>query len=285
MPPAEPHRAAEPQQGDPPPIPADQLRADCARCAGLCCVAPAFAASADFAVTKPAGQPCANLRTDFRCRIHAGLRQRGFAGCAAFDCFGAGQRVTQVTFAGRDWRRDPDIASPMFAAFDVLRQLHELLWYLTEAMTLPRVGPLRDELRDARDRTTRLAAAAADRTAAVDVAGHREEVAPLLQRASELARRTRGRRAPDRARADLAGADLRGADLRGASLRGAVLLGADLRGADLRRADLLGADLRGADLSGANLEGAIFLTQPQLESARGDAATTLPPARTRPAHW
>jgi hypothetical protein len=231
-------------------------------------VAPAFAASADFAVTKPAGQPCVNLRVDFRCRIHAGLRDNGFAGCAAFDCFGAGQRVTQVTFAGRDWRREPDIAAPMFAAFDVLRQLHELLWYLTKAMALPRVGSLRGELRDARDRTARLAAAPADEIVAVDVASHRAEIAPLLRRASELARGTRGRRAPDRAGADLAGADLRAANLRGASLRGAVLLGADLRGADLRQADLLGADLRGADLRGADLEGAIFLTQAQLDSAR-----------------
>ncbi len=36
------------------------LRADCGRCAGLCCVAPAFTASADFAIDKPAGQPCPN---------------------------------------------------------------------------------------------------------------------------------------------------------------------------------------------------------------------------------
>jgi hypothetical protein len=31
------------------------LRADCERCFGLCCVAPAFAASADFAIDKDAG--------------------------------------------------------------------------------------------------------------------------------------------------------------------------------------------------------------------------------------
>ena len=38
-----------------------ELRADCSRCVGLCCVAPAFARSADFAVDKPAGTPCTNL--------------------------------------------------------------------------------------------------------------------------------------------------------------------------------------------------------------------------------
>ncbi|MGW3479266.1 pentapeptide repeat-containing protein, partial [Streptomyces althioticus] len=56
-------------------------------------------------------------------------------------------------------------------------------------------------------------------------------------------------------------------------------------GADLRDADLIGADLRGADLAGADLTGALFLTQAQLNAARGDAATTLPPSLERPAHW
>jgi hypothetical protein len=58
-------------------------------------VAPAFSASADFAIDKKAGQPCPNLQADFRCGVHSQLRQRGFTGCAVFDCFGAGQYVSQ----------------------------------------------------------------------------------------------------------------------------------------------------------------------------------------------
>ena len=41
--------------------PRSDLRADCERCVGLCCVAPAFSASADFAIDKAAGRPCPNL--------------------------------------------------------------------------------------------------------------------------------------------------------------------------------------------------------------------------------
>jgi hypothetical protein len=67
-------------------------------------VAPAFTASTDFAIDKPAGRPCPQLRSDLRCDIHADLRGQGFAGCAVFDCFGAGQQVVEVTFAGRHWR-------------------------------------------------------------------------------------------------------------------------------------------------------------------------------------
>ncbi len=64
-----------------------------------------------------------------------------------------------------------------------------------------------------------------------------------------------------------------------------MLIGADLRRADLRLADLAGADLRGANLAGADLRTSLFLTQSQLESARGDPATLLSPALARPIHW
>jgi uncharacterized protein YjbI with pentapeptide repeats len=258
------------------PVQADQLRADCASCAGLCCVALPFTASADFAVDKAAGTPCGHLGADFRCGIHAQLRERGFAGCAAFDCFGAGQKVTRLTFGGVDWRRDRSAARAMFDAFAVMRALHEMLWYLTEALALPAAAPLAAPLREALGRVDRLSRGDAAALGAVDVAAHRRTVGALLGQASARARAAvRGPRR-DRAGAELAGAALAGADLRGDNLRGACLIAADLRGADLRRADLLGADLRDADLRGADLTGALFLTRPQLAAARTDTRTRRP---------
>lgn len=84
---------------------------------------------------------------------------------------------------------------------------------------------------------------------------------------------------------DFIGANLRGVDLRGTNLRGALLIAADLRGSDMRVTDLIGADLRDADLSGANLIGSIFLTQAQINSAKGDISTNLPPSLSIPKHW
>lgn len=261
------------------------LRADCARCFALCCVAPAFFASADFAIDKPAGTACPNLQPDFRCSIHANLRRRGFAGCTGYDCFGAGQQVSQVTFGGRDWRAAPETAEAMFAVLPVMRQLHELLWYLTEALRLPPARSLRGELRGALARTEQLTGQDPDALLKLDVAAHRAGVNTLLLRTSRLVRAGLRHPRKDRAGADLAGANLRGADLRGADLRGACLIGADLRGADLRTADLIGVDLRGADLRGADLTGSIFLTQSQLNATDGDSATRVPAALSRPAHW
>jgi hypothetical protein len=264
-----------------------ELRADCERCFGLCCVAPAFVASADFAIDKAPGRPCPNLGSDFRCGIHDRLRPSGFTGCAVYDCFGAGQRVARA-FAGRDWRARPETAPAMFGMFTALRHLHELLWYLAEAARLPAAAPIRAELAGAYAETESLASGEPDAVRAVDVAAQRDRVNPLLVRASELARAGMAGRGPGRGRAsrtDLIGANLRGADLRGANLRGTCLIGADLRRADLRLADVTGADLRGARLAGADLSRTLFLTQAQLEAATGDTATRLPVERVRPAHW
>jgi uncharacterized protein YjbI with pentapeptide repeats len=261
----------------------DRLTADCSRCAALCCVALPFAASADFAVDKPAGSPCHHLQADFRCGIHAGLREFGYPGCTVYDCFGAGQQVVQVTFGGRDWRGDPELAGSMFTVFPVVRVLHELLWYLTEARALPAAAPLSDVLDTALAETERFAAGTPEELAALDVEAHRRSVADLLRQVSDRARA--GRPGPDHSGGHLLGVRMRGADLRRASFRGALLVGADLRGADLRGADLLGADLRGADLAGADLRDALFLTGAQVAAARGDAGTRLPPTLSRPAHW
>lgn len=257
-----------------------ELRADCARCFALCCVALPFAHSADFAFDKAGGTPCRHLsEADFGCTIHDRLRPAGMPGCAVFDCFGAGQRIAQVTFGGRDWRTDPESARPMFESFADLRVLHELLWYLGEALTWEAARPVHDQLRAATGETEHLAEHVLD---GPDVAEHRAAVAPLLRSASELMRRPAG---PDRAGADLAGADLRQVDLRRGSLRGALLIGADLRGADLDRTELLGTDLRGADVRGADLSHALYATQAQVAAMRGDASTQLPPRLERPPHW
>jgi hypothetical protein len=178
------------------------LHADCSRCFGLCCVALPFAASADFAVDKDAGTPCTHLQEDFSCGIHAQLRRRGFAGCAVFDCFGAGQKVSQVTFGGRDWRSGA--RGPMFAAFAVVRQLHELLWYLVDALSRPEAAAVHPDLRRAVRQVEALTRGEAAELAGLDVAAVRREVDTLLVRTSALVRAEAGGRVNHRG-ADLVG--------------------------------------------------------------------------------
>ncbi|MCO1653606.1 pentapeptide repeat-containing protein [Pseudonocardia sp. S2-4] len=267
----------------------------------MCCTVLGFARSADFAEDKPAGTPCRHLGADFRCGIHERLVDRGYRGCTAYDCFGAGQHTTRVTFAGADWRTHPELAGAMSAALGVLRGLHELRWHVVTALGLPAAAAVRAELAAADEELAALADLDADGLAALDLAAVHGRTVEPLRRAAALARGAvdtsgrardarRGRARHDRRGAELSGAqllgaDLRGADLRAASLRGALLLAVDLRCADLTGTDLTGADLRDADVRGADLSGALFLTRVQVAAARGDAATALPAGLERPRAW
>lgn len=113
------------------------FRADCERCCGLCCVAPAYYASQGFGTDKRAGTPCPNLDDRDRCAIHGERPARGFTACAGFDCHGAGQWVTQVLFGGARWTDSPQLARQMFRAYTALLPVFELQAALEVLCTLP----------------------------------------------------------------------------------------------------------------------------------------------------
>jgi hypothetical protein len=112
-----------------------RLRANCAECQALCCVSLAFDRSEWFGFDKAADVPCPLLRHENTCAIFSQLTAQGHAGCANFDCYGAGQRVSEL-FGGRSWRDDPEQARRMFAAFRRLKDVHELQLLLHEAALL-----------------------------------------------------------------------------------------------------------------------------------------------------
>lgn len=270
-----------------------ELRVNCKDCFGLCCVALYFSASEGFPTNKDAGNPCINLQSDFTCSVHKNLREKGLKGCTAYDCFGAGQKVAQVTFHGQDWRQAPESADEMFQVFLIMRQLHEMLWYLSEAFILQTDHGIKEEIRLRMEDTESLTLLKVNSLLALDVEEHRNKVNKLLKSTSELVRSKAGNgknhnsrsRNVNSHRLDYFGADLRKTNLIGADLRGACLIAANLSGVDLSSADLIGADLRDADISGANLTNSIFLTQAQINTAKGDSKTKLPMMIVRPSYW
>lgn len=252
-----------------------ELVADCDSCFGLCCVLLPFRREGGFGTDKDGGVPCHHLDSGDRCGIHGTLRASGWSGCAAFDCFGAGQQVSNVTYGGTSWREHDNLGE-MAAVLSVMRQLHEMLSHLGEvARRAPGTGPIEQQ-----DTLVALTHADPVTLLTTDLDTIRTGVSEVLRDATT---RLHGPAHP--MPADLAGADLRDRDLVRADLRGALLIGADLRGADLATADVLGADLRDADVRGTRLADAWFLSQAQLNGTRGDHATTLPAGLNRPGHW
>jgi len=269
------------------------LTADCTKCFGLCCTALNIVASSDFSINKPAGRPCVNLQSDYGCQIHSNLRERGFKGCTVFDCLGAGQVVSQVTFKGQSWRDNPEIGDKMFQVFPIMEQIHEMIAYTAEAMSYVIPHALSDKLNVHLKELQNLTKLDAQQLLSLDIVMYRFPINKLLSETSKYIRESLIAKLPSTKnaknykpeRADWIGKKLRGKDLRAINLRGAYLISADMRNTDLRGVDFIGADLRDADLRGANLSTSMFLTQMQINSAKGDVKTTLPSHIQRPSHW
>lgn len=271
----------------------ERLKPQCERCFGLCCVALYYSKQDGFPQDKSAGTPCLKLDAGFRCSVHEKLGELGLKGCAAYECFGAGQQVSQVTFAGESWRSQPASAGMMFRAFLILRHLYELCWYLSEAISYEPEQPLKEELRKTFRGTEHITELSPEELLSFDLPQLGTEAIALLREASASVRARIGRAGKilgqrenkRNALADFFGKDLRKKDLRCMDLHGACLIAANLQGMDLFGADFIGADLRDADLRGADLSGSLFLSQFQINTARGDPTTKLPEALTRPSHW
>ena len=175
-----------------------------------------FSASSGFGVDKPSGRACLNLLDDDRCGIHDSLREKGWPGCTVFECFGAGQQVSQVTYAGVSWREQDNLPE-MAAVLSVMRQLHEMLVHLVE---VERRSP-DDDARAASAEVEQLTAADPDTLLRLDIDALHDRVGRLLADASARVRR-RWPGAGDLSHRDLAGRRLDG-DHRGWTLRGSVL--------------------------------------------------------------
>jgi hypothetical protein len=145
---------------------------------------PAFYSLQGFGFDKAAHSACRYLTPDNRCSIHNERAARGFASCAHFDCFGAGQRVTQEFFAGANWRASQELAARMFAAYESCITLHRLMALLAlaeSALDTKCEPPLSDQLRAKREQLDELCRLAGSGTATLDLARLQRETLALIR--------------------------------------------------------------------------------------------------------
>ena len=251
------------------------LTADCSRCFGLCCVLLPFSAASGFGADKPSGTPCTPPRRrrpvpDPRdpargrlARVH-GLRllRRGPAGLAG------------DATAGVSWREQDNLGE-MAAVLSVMRQLHEMLAHLSRGAA-PGAGRRRAGRcwpRSRRWSTGRPRSCwPSTSTSCGRPVGRRSWPTASAPGARGVRRAgpRRGATSPGRtcAAATCAGRYLRGA----AADRGRTCAAPTSRDADL----LGGGRPRRRRARHRPWPRALFLSQPQANAMRGDAATTRP---------
>ncbi|MCO7120422.1 pentapeptide repeat-containing protein [Ihubacter massiliensis] len=264
-----------------------QLHIDCGKCCGLCCTALYFSKSEGFPSNKKAGKPCPNLLSDFRCKIHSQLSQEGLKGCIAYDCFGAGQKVTQMIYSGSAWKTmPPDRAQEMFDVFIRVYQLHQILWYLIEALSLTAAQKHKNELKGLILKIQTTVGNSPADICSCDIEAYRKRVNHVLKEVGDsVGESVGGNKTGKLDESEYLGRQFGKADLSGQDFSMALMIASDLSGCKLRGTNFLGADLRDTDLSNADLSESIFLTQMQINEAKGNKHTRLPDWLERPDHW
>ncbi|APF21403.1 pentapeptide repeats family protein (plasmid) [Clostridium butyricum] len=246
-----------------------ELKCNCENCFGLCCTALFFSACDGFPQNKDAGKPCINLKQDFTCSIHNTLLKKGLKGCISYECFGAGQKIAQKTFNKISWRKDPQSASKMFDTFLIIRQIHEMLWYLVQSYTLEKNNKISSQIESLIDDTIKVSLWDVDKLLNLNLESYRDKVNVYLKATSETIRKKfkiSSSKSLSTSKKQIQGKNFLGKDLTkynlcGADFRGALLIASNLSYSDLSGADFIGADLRDTGLSSSDLSRSIFLTQ------------------------
>lgn len=265
----------------------EELSIDCKNCSGLCCVALYCSKSEGFPADKVSGKPCQNLMQDFRCSIHEDLVQSKMKGCLAYDCFGAGQKVTQNIYLGENWMTSPELAKQVYDVFLIVFQLHQMLWYLVEVSIIEHVKIAEnksllhdvDTLIVQNEQMTQLPP---EQILKLDIEHYRAEVNKVLKEVSVLiavdAKTTRKS-------TDFFGKNFKRDNLDGKDFSMSLLIAANLEGCSLKETNFLGSDMRDTNIKNTDLSKSIFLTQMQVNAAIGNCNTKLPQRLRYPMAW
>lgn len=261
---------------------AEKLKIDCEKCSGLCCVALYCMKTDGFPANKEAGKPCKQLMPDFRCSIHSKLASKNMRGCLAYDCFGAGQKATQIYYQYGTWKTNSEQAKEIFEVFITIVLLHQILWYLIEAYSLTSDEHLKSAIDVLIYENEQMTQQPPDKIIQLDIENYRFKVNQLLKQITSM---ISGEDSDKIQSNDYFGRDFKKASLDGQDFSMSLLIAANLEGCSLRQTNFLGADMRDANLKNTDLSESIFLTQMQINSAKGNSNTKIPINLSRPASW
>lgn len=258
---------------------------DCSQCCGLCCVALYFSKSDGFPCHKNAGTPCRNLQHDYTCSIHSALLHQGLKGCMAYDCFGAGQRITSLLPEPPDWNAIAEKeAKTIFDSFQTVMQVHQILWYLTMATTWELEKWEKDQCYELLSQGKAMVAQPLEKLQNLNLTSFHATSTTVLKRVSfQLA--AKFHHAKVDGPKNHMGKSFQKKNLSGKDFSMSLLIASNLEGANLTGTNFLGADLRDANIKDTDLSQSLFLTQMQINTTKGNVNTILPPYLTAPISW
>lgn len=262
----------------------DEFRIKCNKCSGLCCTALYFSKYDGFPADKAAGIPCSYLDDCFRCSIHRELHSRHMKGCLVYDCCGAGQTVTSL-YGDENWKSNPPIAQEVFDVFVKTYYLQQILWHMSEVLTLLPAKSLWAEADSCIKELHLLLKSTPQIILDFDMEICRTKVNALLNKAWIMVKQQVGNPKDTAGKKDFMGHNFKKSRLNGCDFSSALLIAANLEECDLTGCNFLGADMRDTNIQNADLSESIFLTQGQINAAKGNLNTRIPGHLIRPSEW
>lgn len=225
-----------------------------------------------------------HLQKDFRCQIHNELEHRNLKGCIGYDCFGAGQHVTQTIYAKQTWQSMPQSTKEIFDVFVVVFQLYQMRYFLLESMIIDPAKSLKGNISELLEENVMICNSHPSAILSFDIEDYRRRVNILLKQVCRLLQESMRYQSKDHP-SDFAGRNFAYKDMRGLDLSTKLLIAAKFNHCVFDGAIFIGADMRDTDLSDADLKEAVFLSQGQINAARGNKNTKLPPYLDYPITW
>ena len=260
-----------------------KLASDCFRCSGLCCIALYCFQTDGFPQDKPTGKPCINLMDNFQCRIHKDLERMGMKGCIGYDCFGAGQYVTEQIYHGVTWKSHSEKRNEICEIYVLAYRLFQLRFFLFESKKLISSGQLLPEIDLLLQENDAICKLPVQEMLSYPIEAYQDKVNHVLKKSCvELKRYVK---AGNNSGKDYLNRNFEGKDLSGVDFNMKLLIASNFRNCVFAGATFIGADTRDANFDGADLREAIFLSQGQINAAKGSRRTKLPKHLKYPDTW
>lgn len=262
----------------------EQFKIDCSKCSGLCCTALFFSKIDGFPENKSAGKPCIKLQHNYRCMIHHELEKRNMKGCIGYDCFGAGQHVTQHIYKGETWQTAQEKSKEIFEVFVVIFQLYQIRYFLEESKTIIPAKELWSDIQNLINENEVLCNSDPQTILEIDYENYRDSINIILKQVCNSIIKCY-KKSANKMPKEFFGKSFNRIDMSGIDLSMKLLIAANFDGCTFDGTIFLGADTRDTNFSNADLREAVFLTQGQINSARGNRNTKLPKHLDYPTTW
>lgn len=262
----------------------EQLKVDCEKCSGLCCTALFFSKMDGFPENKVAGKPCRQLQNNYSCKIHSELKERNMKGCIGYDCFGAGQHVTQYIYKGKTWQTSKEQAKEIFDVFVIISQLYQIRYFLEESKIIITAKELWSDIQSLIDENEDLCNSTPHTILDIDIEMYRSKVNNILKKVCGCITNC-FKNSDNKGLTEFLGKNFKKRDMSGLDLSTKLLIAANFDSCIFNGTIFLGADTRDTNFSNADLREAVFLTQGHINSAKGNLNTKLPPHLDYPVTW